>query len=220
MQQIVNLLHDHSVFGVILSAKHTNFEQVEYVIRACELEGIEVWLIADFFSTADFPHQLRRTAWAVRCSIFRTTPEASWHNLVKQLMDFFGALILLVILSPLFLAIAAAIKLISPGPVFFQQKRSGLNGAPFTLYKFRTMVTNAEQFKQELAAMNEMTGPVFKVTNDPRVTPHREIPPQIQPRRTAAALQRPARRDEPGRPAPAAGGRGANASTISPIAAV
>ena len=61
VQQIVNLLHDHSVFGVILSAKHTNFEQVEYVIRACELEGVEVWLIADFFSTADFPHQLRRT---------------------------------------------------------------------------------------------------------------------------------------------------------------
>ena len=55
--------------------------------------------------------------------------------------------------------------------MFFRQQRSGLNGAPFTLYKFRTMVTNAEQFKHELAAMNEMTGPVFKVTNDPRVTP-------------------------------------------------
>jgi len=68
------------------------------------------------------------------------------------------------------LVIAAAIKIASPGPVFFKQKRSGINGTPFTLYKFRTMVTNAEQFKQELEAMNEMTGPVFKVTNDPRVT--------------------------------------------------
>jgi exopolysaccharide biosynthesis polyprenyl glycosylphosphotransferase len=169
VSQIVNLLHDHSVFGVILSAKHTNFEQVEYVIRACELEGIEVWLIADFFST-----EISRTSFDELVGrpllVFRTTPEASWHNFVKQLMDFFGALILLVILSPLFLAIAVAIKLVSPGPVFFKQKRSGLNGAPFTLYKFRTMVTNAEQFKQELAAMNEMTGPVFKLTNDPRVT--------------------------------------------------
>ena len=64
-----------------------------------------------------------------------------------------------------------AIKLTSPGPVFFRQQRSGLNGAPFTLYKFRTMVTNAEQFKHELEAMNEMSGPVFKVTNDPRITP-------------------------------------------------
>jgi lipopolysaccharide/colanic/teichoic acid biosynthesis glycosyltransferase len=69
-----------------------------------------------------------------------------------------------------FLVIAVAIKFTSPGPVFFKQQRSGLSGAPFTLYKFRTMVTNAEQFKHELEAMNEMTGPVFKVTNDPRVT--------------------------------------------------
>jgi lipopolysaccharide/colanic/teichoic acid biosynthesis glycosyltransferase len=53
----------------------------------------------------------------------------------------------------------------------FRQQRSGINGRPFTLYKFRTMVTNAEQLKQELAAMNEMNGPVFKVTHDPRVTP-------------------------------------------------
>lgn len=170
VQQIVNLLHDHSVFGVILSAKHTNFEQVEYVIRACELEGIEVWLIADFFST-----QISRTSFDELLGrpllVFRTTPEASWQSLAKQLLDFFGALFWLVVLSPVFLAIALAIKLSTPGPVFFRQKRSGINGAPFTIYKFRTMATNAEQFQHELAAMNEMSGPVFKVTNDPRITP-------------------------------------------------
>lgn len=169
VQQIVSLLHDHSVFGVILSAKHTNFEQVEYVIRACELEGIEVWLIADFFST-----QISRTSFDEILGrpllIFRTTPESSWQGLAKQLVDFFGALLLLLILSPVFIILALAIKLSSPGPVLFKQKRSGINGAPFTIYKFRTMVTNAEQFKHELAAMNEMSGPVFKVTNDPRIT--------------------------------------------------
>jgi lipopolysaccharide/colanic/teichoic acid biosynthesis glycosyltransferase len=69
------------------------------------------------------------------------------------------------------LFIAAAIKFTSPGPVLFRQQRSGLSGAPFTLYKFRTMITNAEQFKHELEAMNEMSGPVFKLTNDPRITP-------------------------------------------------
>ena len=142
---------------------------MEYVIRACELEGVEVWLIADFFST-----QISRTSLDELVGrpllIFRTTPEASWHGLAKQLLDFVGAFILLVLLSPVFLLVAFAIKVASPGPVFFTQKRSGLNGAPFTLFKFRTMVTNAEQFKQELEAMNEMTGPVFKVTNDPRVT--------------------------------------------------
>jgi lipopolysaccharide/colanic/teichoic acid biosynthesis glycosyltransferase len=63
------------------------------------------------------------------------------------------------------------IKITSPGPVLFRQQRSGLNGRSFTILKFRSMVTNAEQFQHELAAMNEMSGPVFKVTKDPRITP-------------------------------------------------
>ena len=169
VQQIVSMLHHYSVYGVILSAKHTYFEQVEYVIRACELEGVEVWLIADFFAT-----QISRTSFDELLDrpllVFRTTPEASWQSVIKHVMDLVGAFILLIVLSPLFLLIAIAIKLTSPGPVFFQQQRSGQNGAPFTLYKFRTMITNAEQLKHELAALNEMSGPVFKVTNDPRIT--------------------------------------------------
>ena len=169
VQQIVSMLHHYSVYGVILSAKHTYFEQVEYVIRACELEGVEVWLIADFFAT-----QISRTSFDELLDrpllVFRTTPEASWQSVIKHVMDLVGAFILLIVLSPLFLLIAIAIKLTSPGPVFFQQQRSGQNGAPFTLYKFRTMITNAEQLKHELEALNEMSGPVFKVTNDPRIT--------------------------------------------------
>jgi exopolysaccharide biosynthesis polyprenyl glycosylphosphotransferase len=86
-------------------------------------------------------------------------------------MDCLGALAMLILLSPFLLIISLAIKFSSPGPILFRQQRSGLNGRPFSIYKFRTMVTNAEQLKHELEAMNEMTGPVFKVTNDPRVTP-------------------------------------------------
>ena len=74
VQQIVSMLHHYSVYGVILSAKHTYFEQVEYVIRACELEGVEVWLIADFFAT-----QISRTSFDELLNrpllVFRTTPE-------------------------------------------------------------------------------------------------------------------------------------------------
>jgi exopolysaccharide biosynthesis polyprenyl glycosylphosphotransferase len=169
LQRLIELLHEHSASGVIVSAKHAYFERVENIIKICELEGVEAWLVADFFGTQiaratldeSFGHQLL---------VFRTTPEASWQSLVKLFMDFFGALALLILLSPLFLLIAAAIKCFSPGPVFFKQQRSGLNGAPFTLYKFRTMVSNAEQFRHELEAMNEMRGPVFKVTHDPRIT--------------------------------------------------
>jgi exopolysaccharide biosynthesis polyprenyl glycosylphosphotransferase len=170
IQELVQMLHDHAAYGVILSGKHTYFERIENVIRACELEGVEVWLVADFFTT-----QISRTSFDELLGhpllIFRTAPEASWAGLVKQLMDFFGALVSLVVATIPMLIIALLIKLFSPGPVFFRQQRSGLSGAPFTLYKFRTMVTNAEQFKHELESMNEMSGPVFKVTKDPRITP-------------------------------------------------
>ena len=172
ISQLVQMLHDYAIYGVILSAKRTYFEQVENVIKACELEGVEVWLIADVFTT-----QIARTSFDELIGhpllIFRTTPEASWTGLVKQIMDFFGSmfLLLLLVVIPVIPLIAVAIKLTSPGPVFFRQQRSGLNGAPFMLYKFRTMVTNAEQLKHELESMNEMSGPVFKVTKDPRITP-------------------------------------------------
>jgi len=170
ISQFVALLHELSVNGVIISTKHSYFEQVEEVIHACELEGVEAWLVADFFKT-----QISRTSFddfhGHPVLVFRTTPEASWQSVMKQLLDFFGALALLILLSGPLFVIGLLIKLTSPGPVLFRQQRSGLNGRPFTIYKFRTMVTNAEQLKHELAAMNEMKGPVFKVSNDPRITP-------------------------------------------------
>jgi len=169
LERLITMLHEHSVNGVILSAKHSYFEQVETVIRACEIEGVETWLVAEFFKT-----QISRTSlddfYGRPVLVFRTTPEISWQSVLKQLLDRIGAVLLLVLLSPVFLVLGILIKMGTPGPVLFRQKRSGLNGQPFTIFKFRTMVTNAEQFQHELAAMNEMTGPVFKVSNDPRVT--------------------------------------------------
>jgi exopolysaccharide biosynthesis polyprenyl glycosylphosphotransferase len=169
IQRLVEMLHEYAVNSVILSGKHAYLEQLEAAVRACELEGVEAWLVADFFkaqiSRASFDDYY---GWPVM--VFRSAPESSWQRVAKQLIDSVGSLVLLVLFSWLFALIALLIKLTSPGPVFFRQERSGINGRPFTLYKFRTMVTNAEQLKHELAAMNEMDGPVFKVTNDPRVT--------------------------------------------------
>ncbi len=170
VEQLVRLLHEHSVNGVILSAKRSYFEQVEAAIRACELEGVEAWLAVDFIKT-----QISRASiddfYGQPILVFRSAPEASWEGVLKQLIDFVGAFVLLVLVSWMFVIVALVIKLTSPGPVFFRQQRSGLNGRPFTIFKFRTMATDAEQRQHELAAMNEMTGPVFKMTKDPRVTP-------------------------------------------------
>ena len=170
VEQLVHMLHEYSINGVILSAKGAYFEQVEAAIKACELEGVEAWLIADFFKT-----QVSRTSFdefhGRPVLIFRSAPEASWQGLFKQAIDLAGAILLLIVLAVPLAIVGLLVKLTSAGPILFRQQRSGLNGRPFTIYKFRTMVTNAEQIKYELAAMNEMSGPVFKVTNDPRVTP-------------------------------------------------
>lgn len=169
VESLVKMLHKYSANGVLLCARHTYFGQVEKAIQACELEGVEAWLLADFFNT-----QVSQTTFddlnGRPMLVFRSTPEDSWQRVAKQAIDVFGAFAFLVILSPVFILFATLIKLTSPGPILFRQRRSGLNGNPFTMLKFRSMVTDAEQLKAELAVLNEMDGPVFKVTNDPRVT--------------------------------------------------
>ncbi|MBI4662369.1 MAG: sugar transferase [Verrucomicrobia bacterium] len=170
VEQLVDLLHKHSANGVILSAKHTFFGQVEKAIQACELEGVEAWLLADFFNT-QLSQTLLDDFYGRPMLIFRSTPEHSWQALAKEVFDLAAALVLLVVLLPLFLVVTLAIKLTSPGPVWFRQQRSGLNGRPFTMLKFRSMASDAEQRKHEFEALNEMDGPVFKVTDDPRITP-------------------------------------------------
>ena len=170
VNKLTDLLHEHAVNTVMVSTKQAHFEQVESVIATCELEGVEAWLVADFFGT-----KISRASfddfYGQPIMVFRTTPEASWASVAKQVMDFVLATVLLVILAVPMAMIALLVKLTSPGPVLFRQRRCGLNGRPFTMYKFRTMTTDAEQRKAELAAFNEMSGPVFKMTNDPRVTP-------------------------------------------------
>jgi len=89
----------------------------------------------------------------------------------KRGIDILGALGGIAVFSPLFLAAAAAVKLTSPGPVFFFQRRAGLGGRPFTLWKFRTMRVGAEKLQQEIMHLNEQDGAAFKIKNDPRVTP-------------------------------------------------
>lgn len=90
---------------------------------------------------------------------------------LKRGFDILGALVGLILLAPLFLVVAIAIRLDSPGPIIFKQRRVGLNGREFNMYKFRSMAVDAEERKAELLALNEVKdGPIFKMAQDPRVT--------------------------------------------------
>ncbi|HUY31664.1 MAG TPA: sugar transferase [Pirellulales bacterium] len=98
--------------------------------------------------------------------VFFERPMPAW----KRWLDVVGSGVGLIALAPLFLLVAIAIKIGSPGPVLFRQDRSGLGGRRFKMYKFRSMVAGAERRQSELRALNEQDGPAFKLTADPRVT--------------------------------------------------
>ena len=99
-----------------------------------------------------------------------STKGFSFYEIIKRLIDIICSFMGLLAFSPLFIIIAIIIKFTSKGPVFFSQKRVGKYGREFDMYKFRSMVVNAEELKEKLAAQNEMSGPMFKMKDDPRVT--------------------------------------------------
>lgn len=96
--------------------------------------------------------------------------QAHFYNFVKRLFDIVASVLGLIILSPVFLIVAIAIKLDDNGPVFYNQQRIGENGKPFKMYKFRSMKVNADKYLDDLIHKNEIDGAMFKIKNDPRIT--------------------------------------------------
>lgn len=92
------------------------------------------------------------------------------YEICKRTIDIIGAGLGLILLSPIIAVVACAVKVTSKGPIFFSQKRVGKNGELFEMYKFRSMVVNAEELKGNLEDQNEMSGPMFKIKDDPRIT--------------------------------------------------
>jgi len=170
LERFVEMLHDEMVDIVVFSLEETIIPQIREALLACEAEGIEAWISADFIQTLFTRVQFDQFA-GQPLLIYRTTPAISWELVAKRIIDVTGSFALLVLTSLPILLIAILVRWTSPGPAIFWQNRSGLHGRPFRMYKFRSMVTNAEQARAELKSMNEMSGPVFKVKNDPRVTP-------------------------------------------------
>jgi exopolysaccharide biosynthesis polyprenyl glycosylphosphotransferase len=170
ISDLVEAMHRHAVARVIFAAGHSRLNRVEEAISACEVEGVPAWLVADFIQTSiakpDFD------AFAGRpMLVFRSTPEFSWALIIKRGMDIVGALLALIICAIPMAVVAVMIRATSHGPVIFRQRRAGRFGKPFVMYKFRSMTDDAEMRRAELEPFNQMSGPVFKVESDPRITP-------------------------------------------------
>jgi exopolysaccharide biosynthesis polyprenyl glycosylphosphotransferase len=99
------------------------------------------------------------------------TTALSLSRFVKRILDITVSAVSLIVLLPLFVVIGVLVKLTSPGPVFYRWRVVGKHGVPFKAYKFRSMYQDADERKAQLLHQNEMQGPVFKIANDPRITP-------------------------------------------------
>lgn len=155
---------------VFLGVSRGRIEMAQDVLNQSEEQGIEVWYFADFLSPILAKPVLDEYG-GKPIIIFKTTTSRDGAMMIKRIFDLSVSSLLLIALTPLFLVVSILIKRGSPGPVFFVQERTGLRGKPFRMYKFRTMVKDAPKLQQEILAQNEMSGPVFKIAEDPRITP-------------------------------------------------
>jgi exopolysaccharide biosynthesis polyprenyl glycosylphosphotransferase len=139
------------------------------IIALCEEQGITVRVVAHL-AALDWGRASMDTLGEQPVITISSGPPDTLRLVAKRMMDVVGATLGLILLSPLILAVALAVKLDSSGPIFFVQERVGLNRRRFPAYKFRTMVVGAEQLQSDLEHLNEAEGPVFKIQEDPRVT--------------------------------------------------
>jgi exopolysaccharide biosynthesis polyprenyl glycosylphosphotransferase len=170
-KDIAQILDDNVVNEIMIALPiKSHYEEVSQILSAAEEQGIIVRLDSELFDLRLARARAEQLDDVPVLTLY-TGPPQSWRSACKRLIDIIGATALLILLSPLMLFIALLIKLTSPGPVFFVQERLGLNKRRFPMFKFRTMVTDAEERQKDVEALNEASGPVFKIRNDPRVTP-------------------------------------------------
>ena len=166
---IPNLLKTVVVDEVLYCKDDINQSAIRSLIYACEEIGVVFRLQSAFFKMPSTKAQLSYYN-DLPFLTFINTPSHKTSHQWKFVVDILASFFIILIWSPILLLIAAAIKLTSKGPIVFKQKRVGLRGREFSIYKFRTMVQDAEKLREKLEAQNEMDGPVFKIKNDPRIT--------------------------------------------------
>jgi exopolysaccharide biosynthesis polyprenyl glycosylphosphotransferase len=167
---VLNDLMEVDIIDEVLYIKEKPVpSEVRNVIRSCEELGV-IFRLKYEGEEFNLTNAIKTNIGEEKYLSFINIPYNSFALAIKNIMDINVSLFMIIILSPVLLALAAIIKITSPGPVIYKQARVGLRGRQFYLYKFRTMVANAEKLREELESENEVDGPVFKIKDDPRVT--------------------------------------------------
>jgi exopolysaccharide biosynthesis polyprenyl glycosylphosphotransferase len=161
-----NVVDEVAIYLPLRSA----YEHTAQLVSLCEQHGIVIRVGSRIFKARSTnPRMLDLDENSQVMAV--AGPSGIWQAFAKRAIDCIASALLLILLAPLLVIVSFLVKFTSPGPVFFRQTRVGLNKRQFQIYKFRTMMPDAEQMQDRLVSMNEMSGPVFKITKDPRITP-------------------------------------------------
>ena len=164
------IIENNIVDEIIFVGDHPSLDLLDGILELCKEQGIRTRVAADFFP-AKVTNLSMEFLENVPVITFSPAPEHGFALLIKRFLDIIISTALLLLLIPVFIVIGLAVKFTSKGPCIYRQTRCGLYGRRFTLYKIRSMREGAEDVLWEIRHLNEMDGPVFKMRNDPRVTP-------------------------------------------------
>jgi exopolysaccharide biosynthesis polyprenyl glycosylphosphotransferase len=170
LEQAYDILKNHVVDELLCAIGPEDLERIAPLIARCHEEGIRTRVDLGFLPQT-FPRAHVERLRHVPLLTLGSAPDNEFALAAKRLADVIVSVISLIVLSPVMLIIALLIRLTSAGPVLYRQTRCGLNGRRFTLYKFRSMVADAEARRADLEHLNEMDGAAFKMSDDPRRTP-------------------------------------------------
>lgn len=169
LDNLTQILKNNVVDEVVFALPGDYIGQVEPYVMQCEEMGLTVNIVVDLYDLKLSKTQIGKIG-SLPVVTYHTVSLDEWQLFFKRLIDIIGAIIGLIITAVVFIFVAPAIVIESPGPVFFSQKRVGKNGRIFKCYKFRSMYVDAEERKKELLDKNQMKGAIFKIKDDPRVT--------------------------------------------------
>ena len=170
LSAVEQVLEDRVVDEVVFAVSMQELARLEPLMSHCANVGVKTRVQLEFLPSPYSRIYLENFRDVPLLSL-STAPESELLLFLKRTVDVVVAALSLVLLVPVLISIAAAIRITSPGDVLFRQTRCGLGGRRFTLYKFRSMLNNAEQLRAELHQLNELDGPAFKISDDPRITP-------------------------------------------------
>ena len=169
LDNFAGILQAHDIDTAIICLPWQSHRIVAHLLHVCEQTGIKAQIVPDFFQMTKNQMKVEQLN-GIPLITTRDVSIAGWNLFVKRALDVTLATVTLVVALPLGALIALCIRLESPGPILYSQTRIGRNGQPFKIYKFRSMIIDADTQLDQMAELNEASGPLFKMRDDPRRT--------------------------------------------------